>query len=204
MPPSPCSTLPAHLATLGTLAVELRSERATLLAGTGDAATVHRLVAATRAAHDRARTLLTTILPGEVHAQKARLRAIDERVTDNLLNLHKRTDGTLAGRVVVNHTWYPFHGDTLVTTIGGREVEGAEYIHTQPDGTLAGKVQVGGIWRLFHGDTLIITIGGREIENVEKIHTAPDGTLAGQVQVGGAMRLFRLPPGGIAELCETA
>jgi hypothetical protein len=90
----------------------------------------------------------------------------------------------------------PFHGDTLITEITGREIEWANFIHTKPDGTLAGAVKVGGKTLPFEGNTLITHIAGRVIEEADDIHTQTDGTLAGKVQVGGVQRNFYVTKDG--------
>ena len=112
-------------------------------------------------------------------------------------SLAKTPDGELAGRVRLSSgRCVPFKGDTLIKTIGGKEVRGCDNIHTAPDGDLAGRVRLSsGRCVPFTGDTLLETIGGKEVRDCDNIHTAPDSDLAGRVQLAMvAVFPFRVIP----------
>ena len=100
-------------------------------------------------------------------------------------SLAKTPAGELPGRVRLSSgRCVPFKGDTLIETIGGKEVRGCDNIHTAPDGDLAGRVRLSsGRCVPFTGDTLLETIGGKEVRDCDNIHTAPDRDLAGRVQL---------------------
>jgi len=117
-------------------------------------------------------------------------------------SLAKTPSGELQGRVrLADGRCVPFTGDTLLETIGGKEVWGCCDIHTTPGGDLAGQVRLSDDrWVPFQGDTLLETIGGKEVRDCSSIHTTPDGELRGNVQLadGQWVSLFDARHGLIA------
>ncbi|MDZ4205749.1 MAG: hypothetical protein U1C12_00825, partial [Patescibacteria group bacterium] len=76
---------------------------------------------------------LGEFFPGELYDFLFELRAKTVKNIESTSNIHTQPDGTLAGQVHVGGKWLPFKGDTLIETIGGKEIKDAKDIHTQPD-----------------------------------------------------------------------
>ena len=176
--------------TLGKLALAL-SEAET----TGDLTAVTKLQEELAVFEAQALELKKQFLPQDAFELVEDLGELGHRVT-NTSDIHSQSDGTLAGKVMVDGKWQLFKGDTLITMIGGKEFTNTYYIHSQSDGTLAGQVAVDGKWLPFKGDTLITTIGGKEVTNADNIHSQSDGTLAGRVEVDGERQNFLIHPDG--------